>query len=556
MRLPKRSTGFLILLVFLGLLAHDGLNIPSAHAAVGYDVGTSTDSLALYNTNNRKIVYDGTYYWCFYWDGALWQYRYSMDCITWAGAGSMGWGEGYYGRNAGLCVEISGSTIYCITGHETYTIWFARGTISGTTISWAASVRVHNSGLYYNGLGFCRLSSGRLMIFYEQASNTIYAYYSDNEGVGWGTANAANVVTITSTTGGNCMVALASSGIGMAWLKDSTNGLWWIRYNQASGWSAPSQFASTTLAAGYSQLALTADGDTVWGVYLDNSNYIRLRYWTEAGAAWSGVESPYGTTAQAGCSPIVSVDSVTGVVYIFWGLSEKIYYITRQPDGTYSGRLTLVDETTDTLNEYYVTCALKANNFRVLVMYVAKSGSPYTVRVFALITVSVWATYYIAGVNNSGKLYVSVGGVSVAANMANGTSVQYANQTSLLLMGLPAYNFAFQGFNGSKLGVAWSNTSNPHTLQLYSNCSVWVWFFNASSGAFTFSGNASESDVLTGHSFYNNSTTIRYGSMVIGVGGGVNAFPVGLLMGFGCALPIGVGLSIMLLRRRRGGYGY
>ena len=38
--------------------------------------------------------------------------------------------------------------------------------------------------------------------------------------------------------------------------------------------------------------------------------------------------------------------------------------------------------------------------------------------------------------------------------------------------------------------------------------------------------------------------------------GGVNAFPIGLVMGFGFALPIGVGLSIMLLRRRRGGYGY
>lgn len=479
-------------------------NIPRARATVGYDVGTSTDVAALYDHMNRKIIYDGTYFWLFYWDGTVLQYRYSTNGITWAGSGNA-WAEGNYGRAAGACVEYNSPYVYVVTGHESYTIWFIRGSISGTTITWGSSVRIHNSGTYYNGLGFCRLANGRLLVTYHHYATGGNAYYSDNEGVNWSSLNDGTSATITSSTGGTVLVAMTSSKA-MAFWKDSSNSLWYTRY--ASGaWGTMTAFASTTLTAGWTYFSATASGDVVWLVYLDSSSYLKLRYWTDATSTWSSVESPYGSTAVSGAFPTISVDVLTGMVYVFWAVADNIYYVIRYTDGSYSSRQTLITETTDTITENSFCISFNSQKSTILVAYTAKTASPYVIRTYFIHSQSVHVTYYISGVSNSGKVYVSQG-ISVPINMANGTVTQYGNQSELILFGLPAYAFSFHGWSGTS-----SSNDNPWSLTLYTNRTIYATFYNT-----TLIGNATEGHVMDGYTFYNNSTTLRYGTFVATAG--------------------------------------
>jgi hypothetical protein len=538
----------LVLSILFGLASVPGA--PKARAVVGYDVGTSTDIYPLYASSNRKIIFDGSYYWVFYWDGTVLAYKYSLDCITWSGSGSA-WSYSYYGRAGGACLEYNSPYVYVIQGTGSYSIRFIRGTISGTTITWGSSVQVHSSGTYYNGLGFCRLTSGRLLVTYHHYSVTAGGYYSDNEGVNWSAINDGSSAAVTSTTGGTIVVAM-SSAKAMSFWKDSSNGLWYTRY--ASGaWGTQTQFASTTIAAGYyPNFGVTANGDFVYLAYRDSSDIIRFRYWNDTSSSWSTVEAPYSTNAQAGANPVISVDGNTGIVYVFWAIADVIYYVWRSTSGTWSSRITLISETVDTLSEGFLQCSYSQGLSRILVAYTAKASSPYVVRAYWITTQSVYITHYISGVANSGKIYSSIGGFP--ANVVNGTMTQYGNGTTITFYGLPANGFIFNGWSGSIVATPWTSSDNPYTVVLYANRTIFLalanstltgtatagdvasgkTFYNTTltkrTGTLVLTGNATEDDVLAGQTFYNNSTSAIRTGVLVPTGGTVDYLP-GIVLG-------------------------
>jgi len=115
-------------------------------------------------------------------------------------------------------------------------------------------------------------------------------------------------------------------------------------------------------------------------------------------------------------------------------------------------------------------------------------------------------------------MYTSIG--ALPANVANGTVTQYGNQTTITFYGLPANGFIFNGWSGTS-----SSSDNPWTVVLYTNRTVYLNLGNS-----TLIGNATESDVMAGQTFYNNSTSaIRTGSYVP-TGGTVNYLP-GIVLG-------------------------
>ena len=80
---------------------------------------------------------------------------------------------------------------------------------------------------------------------------------------------------------------------------------------------------------------------------------------------------------------------------------------------------------------------------------------------------TVFVTFYL---NDGGKFYVN------AADTANSTSTEYANETVLVLMAVPASSsYIFVSFNW----IASSSSSNPHEYTVLGNDTIWLLFDGA-----------------------------------------------------------------------------
>src|SRR2546428_7038498 len=118
-------------------------------------VGSSTTQYATAYSFQRKVFYQGGYYWVFYLNGTSLVYRNSPDGIRWSAAYSMPSGWPYvdpYGSSPS--VINSGPSVIVATGYtnntnvplgqpRTAAVYYANGTIAGSTINWSP-VRILN----------------------------------------------------------------------------------------------------------------------------------------------------------------------------------------------------------------------------------------------------------------------------------------------------------------------------------------------------------------------------------------------------------------------------
>jgi hypothetical protein len=74
-------------------------------------VGTSTSTSATLH-NQRKIIYDGTNYWTFWWNGTHYVYSHSTDLSSWSSPPAVLWSYTPFGYCGGLDVKIDGATVY------------------------------------------------------------------------------------------------------------------------------------------------------------------------------------------------------------------------------------------------------------------------------------------------------------------------------------------------------------------------------------------------------------------------------------------------------------
>ncbi len=136
---------------------------------------------------------------------------------------------------------------------------------------------------------------------------------------------------------------------------------------------------------------------------------------------------------------------------------------------------------------------------------------------------SITVTFYQ---NGNGHFYVD------GTEKSNGTIAYYFGNAGIELQALPHINYTLSYFLENETELL----DNPYSYIITDTVDLWAIFTSAGGSPPVLSGNATESTVLDGYSFYNNSTTtIRIGtyeetqdSFPIGIGIGI---VVGIIVG-------------------------
>jgi hypothetical protein len=96
-------------------------------------------------------------------------------------------------------------------------------------------------------------------------------------------------------------------------------------------------------------------------------------------------ETVVRAAASAVSFPVIARDNILGHLYVFWETTDIIYYDKYDGAG-WAGRVTWVDESTDLIWSYSVTCSVMRYGRYIGVLYLALAGSPYSVR-FAYLSI-------------------------------------------------------------------------------------------------------------------------------------------------------------------------
>ena len=350
---------------------------PTAKAQISTGI-TSAYSSALSFGIQRKLVFDGTYWWLFVWDGTYLSYYYSKDLQTWTRGGAV-WSYSPYFRAGGADVRISGNTVYIAqlyysSIYYSYYVYFIKGTISGTTILWGSTVTVFSSDSYHVGGSLAIGSDGKLWIALHSYSPGVVAYYSTDGGSTWTRTTVSNSIAISASTGGVVIVPM-SSGKMMVLVKDANNNLYYSIWS-GSSWSSPAQIASG-VANGWGYFSATSNGDVVYLAYVDSSGNIKFMKYT--GTSWTTATTI--ATASTTSHPVVEYDYTNKIIYIFWVNSGTIYLASSTDDGATWSVKSVASDSSITANDAISGAVQVYNNLAVLV-YLTGSA-PYTVKLVA-----------------------------------------------------------------------------------------------------------------------------------------------------------------------------
>jgi hypothetical protein len=156
-----------------------------------------------------------------------------------------------------------------------------------------------------------------------------------------------------------------------------------------SSWSNEASISGSAIS--FYRLSAVAQGDFVHLVYLDNPDYPIIKYskctYDAISPSWStpvnvqGASGNYVTTTSA---PVLSINTANNDLYCFWAshpTSNHIYY-KKCVGGTWDSSPTdWIAETTDglTANDL-LTCFYSSYGYKIGLVYMTKTSSPYNIR--------------------------------------------------------------------------------------------------------------------------------------------------------------------------------
>src|SRR5437899_2381083 len=271
----------------------------------------------IFNYNyQRKIFYDGTYYWAFYGDGTNTVYTYSPDTYTWENTvinaftttGLDFVSVWYYDSGTTKTVyAVADST----TGHTYVNV--RKGTISGTTITWGteATVTVSATSFANKPAFITRDSNGYLWIASKSQPTSgnfnvaVVKSTNPDDVSAWG--SLATIADTSSTTGSVYATILPLSGGNMyaVWYQDgSINGK---KYTGSWG----------------SQESVTTTANKVPSGVVDSSDNVHILYMDASGVEYAKRTSSWGAptnldSAAGSTSPTITIDTSTQNLYAYW----------------------------------------------------------------------------------------------------------------------------------------------------------------------------------------------------------------------------------------------
>ncbi len=343
-------------------------------------IDTSTDSTPVSYNNQRKIFFDGSYYWAFYFNGVNSVYTYSVDGLTWENTVNDAFSTAPI-VHASVWFHNAGGTkiVYVVGADKTATnsqVVVRRGTINGTAIMWGTqSTAVVSGSNTQNKIAFItRDTNGNLWI----ASSNQPTPSTYNVGVikstnvddvsAWGAfanllntsvSNAFVYPTIVPLSGGN-MYAL--------WYADGN-----IAGKKYTGtWSSQESIDTTTPSVATKIPSAVSDSsDNVHLAYISSTGTVLYRERTSSWSTPTTLNSTSGST-----SPTITVVSGSSNLYAFW-IAGSYQIKGKQFTGSWTD-ITLID--TSTIQKGYLTSPYSYSAGSLNFLWDQGGSSPWEVK--------------------------------------------------------------------------------------------------------------------------------------------------------------------------------
>ncbi len=297
-----------------------------AGTRASYQVDTSTSSEATAFSHQRKLVYDGTYWWAFYFNGTETVYEYSSDGETWTGSAEKAFSSSGM-KYASLWYNDTGSSkvVYIVGDNSTAAgyVYVRRGTISGTTITWgteSTATVCHANGPMADKVAFISQDSqGYLWIITNNrpsagSTNNIAAVRSTNvdDVSSWGTYT--DLIDLNQNTPNLYAIILPLSNQDMYAIWYNQTNIEGKEYTSGSGWGTLTSIGTTT--SGVTNKTVSAVVDSSYNIHLVYVNETGRVNYTKYTTSWS---SPTVLDTDANNEYVtITIDNSTDYLYAFW----------------------------------------------------------------------------------------------------------------------------------------------------------------------------------------------------------------------------------------------
>lgn len=295
---------------------------------------TSSSSTTAFS-QQRKVVYDGTYYWAFYYDGdeGKTMYEYSSTGESWTNTPVSAFsttGVNY----VSVWLDSSNSTIFIVgdTSASDATVIVRKGTISGTSISWGSeyTVTVSGSNLGSKVAFFSRSSTGYLWIASscKETNYNVAAVRSTNtdDVSEWDTRT---VLRTSGDVSNNYVypeiLPLSGGDMYAVWYADGN--IEGRGYDAGTSLWETSETSIATTAGSKDKMgpSVVADSSqTLHLIYSDSSGYIQYKY-KETSGSWTDGSSDPETSNQYNFYPTLSLLTTNDNLYAFYIRANQIY---------------------------------------------------------------------------------------------------------------------------------------------------------------------------------------------------------------------------------------
>jgi RNA polymerase subunit RPABC4/transcription elongation factor Spt4 len=339
------------------------------HRAWAVD-STGTSEYATSLSYQRKLFYDGANFWSFYFDGADTVCSYSDDGgETWTSRGSVFKTAGV--RKASIWYDAGNSVVYAVgdRASSTRNIYVQKGSVSSgsSEISWAASdaaPTVSTEGSSEKNSYISRDSNGYIWILCTDVTKTSPTYKYQLES--W-QSNSVNDVTAWTSRGdllpsaqtqdGDVCGSIVPAGTGSdMWAVFAYEGEVYGRKYSSGSWESGQEIYSDTGTQEENTVnsppsVLVGSDKVVHVVYGDKSEdggFSKPKTWythNNTGASTWVPSSDLNTSKPSDVGnkyPTISVDSVTGDLYVFWmrtdaaGVPKTVMGVTKSDGGSWT----------------------------------------------------------------------------------------------------------------------------------------------------------------------------------------------------------------------------
>ena len=354
-------------------------------------VGTSTATTATSDSFQRKSFYANGRFWVFYSDGTNMVYYTSTDGSTWAAGGSSPIRASTSGEK--FSIWFDGTYLHYAYASAS-SIYYRRGMPnSDGTITWSAVEQTVSTTYDTSYTPMISVdSNGYVWIGYrDYDSNTLiylpYVIKSGNNDGTWGTTPSGfpYQLSTTSSSGWRVSIVPLTAGKMLVVYARSTATVRAKKWD-GSAWGVEVATTSAIFLSPY--YSAVAQGDDVHLTFLKSTGYdilyVKYTYSTNS----FGTETTLQATATSYSAPVLSIDTATNNLYVFWAgypTANHIYY--RKYTASTSTWETAVDWITETAltSNNRLTCFYKDYGSKMGLVYMTGTTSPYNVR-FAFLT--------------------------------------------------------------------------------------------------------------------------------------------------------------------------